>query len=570
MKSPEFKKTVLRGAIALLALFFAQVPFLAAQSLPLDDKARYEKALEAKVDEVLVKLLGPNQAKVVIQAQMDFTRTEQVDVIKGAGADKTDAGGTGAAGTKDEMFKWQSPGTEGQPFNEYLLPGFPTMNSESEGQSYKKQLLFPASMVRKLTVSVIVNKAMSEADAQNMRKVVSEVLGLDSKRGDEFSIIRTPFAPIWRTILNTPESVALIFKYGMLTIMGMISMGIVGVGFLKLATAMNSMAKAQQSHQITMDVGKGGPGAPGAPGAAGAAAAAGGAGGGAGRLDLNVTERRERHMQVEMEPERLFNVKVEQVDFLVNLMSGEDPANITLVAGHLPEEAKTEFLRMLPADVSAEIMANMAQMRFVDPEVVSSIREEVERQLAGAFGGINVVIDALDRVNLKSKREMIASLEAHHPDIAVKVRRRIFLPDDLLKFSDRDVGILATVVKIEDWAMALFDFQPEFREKLKRQLTDKTWAMLEQTMSSGVPPSDKVERAVETVVNSAMKLISEGRVPNPLKEVSPPVAGAMVPAGAVPPGAPAAAAAGAAPETAAAAAGEPQAPVQPPPQGGKV
>ncbi len=516
MKNVLPGKAAVRWAMLLLALFFAQVQFLRAQSLPLDDKAQYEKSLEKKVEDVLTRLLGPNQAKVVVQASMDFSRIEKVDVVKG-GAEKT--------GDKDEMFKWQSPATEGQPFNEYLLPGFPTMNADSENQSYQKQLLFPASFIRKLTVTVVVDKNLGEADVQNVRSVVSEVMGLDVKRGDDIAVIRTSFAPLWRTIWNTPESVALIFKYSLLTLMGIISMIVVAIGFLKLAGAMNTMAKAQQSHQITMDLGKNATGgaAPGGPGGA-----PGGGFGGSGKLELDITERKEKNSQVELDPELVFNVKVDQVDFLVNLMGGEDPANIALVAGHLAEEVKTEFLRMLPPDVSSEVMANMAQTRFVDPEVIATIREELEKQLAGAFGGINVVIDAINKVSLKAKREMITKLEGRHPDIALKVRRRIFLPEDLMKLTEKELGVLATAVKIEDWAMALWDFDQTFRDKLKRQLTEKTWAMLEQTMKYGAPSPDKIEKAVEAVVGSALKLIRDGRVANPLKEPAPGAQGAGI------------------------------------------
>ena len=65
--------------------------------------------------------------------------------------------------------------------------------------------------------------------------------------------------------------------------------------------------------------------------------------------------------------------------------------------------------------------------------------------------------------------------------------------------------------------MALWDFDSAFKAKLKAQLTDKTWMMLEQTMKYGVPSQDKIERAVEAVVSSALKLIKDGRVVNPLQ-----------------------------------------------------
>jgi hypothetical protein len=504
MNTENGRKSAFTGAI-LAAALFAFAAGAAAQSLPLDDKARYEKALEQKTDEVLLKLLGPNQAKVAVQAAMDFSRTEKVEVT------------TNANDKKDDLFKWQGGSSEaGQPFNEYLLPGFPSMGAaEPENRTYQKQLIFPASFIKRLTVTVIINKTLSEPEAQNVRTVVSEVLGLDPKRGDELSVIKAPFAPIWRTIWYTPEAVGLVFKYGILSLIGIISMIVVAVGFLKLAAAMNTMAKAQQSHQITMDMGKG-------LGAAGAGAGGGGIPGlpGSEKLELISGEKRgpDKGGEGGGQEDRFFNVRPEQVDFLVNLMSGEDPANISLVAGHLHDDIKSDFLRKLPPDLSAEVMASMAHMRFVEPEVIATIREELERRLSGAFGGVNKVIEALEKVSLKAKREMLEKLERRHPDVAREVRPHIFLAEDLAKFSEKDMSLVATAVKVEEWAMALWALPAQFKDKLKKQLTEKTWAMLEQTMKYGSPSADKTELAVEGVVTAALKLMNEGRISNPLLE----------------------------------------------------
>lgn len=497
------------GFIFVAALFLAAATVF-SQSLPLEDKARYEKALEQKVDEMLLKLLGPNQAKVSVQASMDFSRTEKVDVTSGGGE-------TGAKG----LFKWQSATADsaGQPLNDYLLPGFPSLGAgESENKSYQKQLIFPSSFIKRLTVTVVLNKTMSETEAQNVRAVVSEVLGLDQARGDALSIIRTPFAPVWRTIWYSPESVSLLFKYGILSIIGIVSMIVVAIGFLKLAAAMNTMAKAQQSHQITMDLGKGMGGMGG-----------GGALPGLDKLELG-GEKKEAAGKSEAaagEP-LLFNVRPDQVDFLVTLMSGEDPSNVALVAGHLPEDVKSGFLRKLPAEVSAEVISNMAQMRFVEPDVISTIREELERRLAGAFGGVEKVLAAISGVSLKAKKNMLESLQRRHPELAGEVRPRVFLQEDLMKFSDRDFSILATSVKLEDWALALNDLTPEFRDRLKGQLPEKTWAMLEQTMKYGAPSAEKAEKAVEDVVSAALKMMREGRIANPLEAQQEAPAGSAV------------------------------------------
>lgn len=480
---------------------------LRSQSLPLDDKARYERSLELKADEVILKLLGPSQAKVVVQASMDFTRTEKVEVVssKAVSADKA------------KMFKWESMAAEGENFSEYLLPGFPALEEESApSQSYQKQMLFPASFIKKLTVTVIINKDMAESEVQAVRNVVSEVLGLDSARGDALAIIKAPFAPFWRTIWYTPDALNLVFKYGVLTLMGIVSMIVVSVGFLKLAGAMNTMAKAQQSHQITMDLGKGAAGGGGLPGSFTP---------GGETLELAGPGRKESPGGEEAGGQELvFNIRPDQVDFLVDLMSGEDPSNVALVAGHMEGGVRSEFLRKLPPDFSSEVISSMATVRFVEADVMMTIKEELERRLAGAFGGVSKVLESLNRVNLRTKKEMLEKLASRHPAIAKDVRAKIFLAEDLVKFSERDLSLLAAAVKPDDWACALWDLPPEFKDKLRNQFAEKAWQILEQTMKYGSPSKEKTDQAIETIVGAALALIKEGKVSSPSEAPAEPAA----------------------------------------------
>ncbi len=488
----------------------------AQSSLPLDDKARYEKSLEVKVEEVLLKLLGPNQAKVVVQASMDFTRTEKLDVTSGSGASGPGMPGFGTGADKTKTFKWENTSSEAQPFNNYLLPGFPSpdLGTASDAKSYQKQMLFPTAFVKKLIVSVIVNKNMTEPEIQSVRTVVAEVLGLDLTRGDELSIIKTPFAPFWKTIWYSPGSLNLVFKYIILTIMGIVAMIVVSIGFLKLAGAMNTMAKAQQSHQITMDIGKGGLGGPGLPGGPLSLGMAGNerAESAASKEDGGGSEARQ---------EVIFNVRPDQVDFLVTLMAGEDPANVALVTSHLDSAIRTDFLKKLPPETSSEVISHMANVRFVDADIVNTIKEELEKRLGSAVGGVGTVIAALDKVSLKAKKAMLETLEKRHPKLAAQVRGQVLLPEDLERFSERDLSVLISNFKLETLASAVWEFTQATRDKIKKQMAEKTWQMVEQTMKYGAPSGESSEKAAEELIAAALKLIKEGRISNPLEDVKP-------------------------------------------------
>lgn len=485
-----------RNKIALVLLILCSLParHLAGQSLPFEDKAKYERALEQKVDEVLVRLLGPNQAKVVVEADMDFTRTEKLEMSSEASPDK------------NNPFKWQGAGGDAQS-GDYLLPGFPAYSvGGGDTKSYNRQLMFPSAFVKRMSVSIIVNRALGDQDAETIRRVVSEMLNLNVRRGDQLSVIKAQFAPLWRTIWYTPEALSMVLKYVMFSLMGIVGMIVVSVGFLKLAGAMNTMAKVQQSHQITMDLGKGA-----MPGSEDSGLTALNGPAGTPKMEGDASSPRGDGEKV------AFSVRPDQVPFLLNLMIGEDPANVALVAEHLAPEVRAEFLKRLPPPFASEVIINMSKIRFVEAEIIATLKDELERRLSGAVGGVDGVLGVIESLTLRAKRSMLSELEKKQPELAVEVRKHIFMPDDLALLSEKDLSIVVSAVKVEEWGPALMELPENVRNKVRSQMAEKTWQMIEQSMSYGEPSPEKIEAAVEGIMEKAAELIKEGRIANPLE-----------------------------------------------------
>lgn len=484
---------VAAGFLALFPLAGITGPCAAAaQGLPFEEKGRYERALEQKADEVLVRLLGPNQAKVVVEATMDFSRTEKMEVSSGESREKS------------SMFKWRVAGGEAQS-GDYLLPGFPDLAAgPQENKSYSRQMVYPAVFVKRMAVSVILNRDLAAADAENIKKVVSEILMLDPGRGDRLSVIKAPFAPVWRTVWYTPEAVGMVFKYLLMALMGIIGVIAVSVGFLKLAGAMSTMAKVQQSHQITMELGKG--------------AEPGGEGSDIPGLDARQEKPRLAGQEagVRQDGEKVrFNVRPDQVPFLIRLMTNEDPANVALIAGNLPPEVRAEFLKGLPPAFASEIILHIAKIRFVEPEVIVTLKEELERRLNGAVGGLEEALAVIESISIRARRDMLSELERKQPELAAEVRRKIFMPEDIAKFNDREASLIAGAVKVDEWAAAMFELPDPARQKIKSQMAERTWLMIEQAMSYGAPSASKVEEALERVAEVVGGLMKEGRISVP-------------------------------------------------------
>ncbi|MFA6030035.1 MAG: ATP-binding protein [Elusimicrobiota bacterium] len=490
LKPPKFPALARAGAAALLLLL---LPFggraLAQQpqtALPIEEKARYEKALQEKAESVLLHLLGPSRARVVVDATLDFTRIERFDVKSGAVSPED----------KNILFLWQNVGA--QVSGPELLPGVPTqdaMAGPSQTRSYERQNSFPSAFVKRLNVILILDRTVDVKQGDELSKIVSDVLDVQPERGDALTVVRAPFAPAWRTIWYTPEAASLLFKYGLISLMTLITLVVVAACFLKLAEAMDSMAQAQ-AHQLQMDFG--GQGQPAAE-------------------EEEEEKKEEGPVEAAVAQTKIvFNVRPEQVDTLNVLLRGQDAENIALVTAHLPPDTKKAFLAKLPPSVYGTVLAQLGRVRFVDQEMVATIKEELERRLESAIGGSANLFDMLESSTLPEKRELLKLLEAQDPELARQVRAKILLFEDISDIEEKDWSLVLSSVTLEEWAFALYDAPEELVTALKAQMLPKTWSILSQLMQVGRPSEAAVEKAHERIVAAVAKLVADGRITNPV------------------------------------------------------
>lgn len=483
-----------RKALASLALFFllGMLPTRAkaqSQGLPIDDKAKFERALEEKAESVLLRILGPNRFRVVVDATLDFTRIEKFEVKAGAAL-----GGE----EKNALFLWQNIGA--QSGSQELLPGIPSPETAPGfgAKSYEKQNSFPASFIKHLKVTVVLDRTVSKEMDDDLIKSVKELLNLQEER-DDLTITRAPFAPPWKTIWHTQESVSLLFKYAVVSLMTLITLVVVAACFLKLASAMDSVAQAQ-AHQLQMDFGQGKEGGEG-----------GGAEGGKKKEGEEDEEEAEGGTQ-----KVVFNIRPDQVETLAELLRGQDAENVALVTAHLSSDVKKLFLSQLPPSTYSQVLLHLSRIRFVEQEVVSAVKEELERRMDSAVGGRSNLLELIDTSDLRSKRELLSMLEATDPDLYAAARERILLFEDLSDLEEKDWSLVLSVVTLEEWAFALYEAPELLVEALRGQMLPKTWAILAQMMQVGRPSEVAVMKTHDRIVKAVVKLIADGRITNPV------------------------------------------------------
>ncbi|MBI4425530.1 MAG: hypothetical protein HY554_17495 [Elusimicrobia bacterium] len=471
-----------------------------AQSLPLDDKNRFEKALEEKAESVVMKILGPNKAKVVLDASLDFTRTERFELTAGKGKEEDEKTGSPA------LFAWQNLSAQSAGPTEFL-PGIPVGGSSpgmNPPQSYERKAGFAPSFVKRLSITLIFDKSVPAKARDEITPILQDILEFDPER-DTMRIVEASFAPLWRTVWHSPDSFSMIIRYSLLTLMALITLSVVAFCFIKLANAMEAMASAQSDYGMDLSAED--------QGGAGAQAALEAEEPGEGKKEEDEEETKDEDAIV-------IEVKDQQVSTLINLIRGESAENVALVVAHLADDRRKEVLAKLPRDIEAQVLVWLSEVRFVEPELVQAIKEEIERRLSTAVGGLDRVFAIIDAADPPAKKEMLEALKVSNPELAQAVRSRVLFLEDLIRLGSQDWALLMGRIRLEDWAVALKDAPSELRTILRGNMMPKTWAILEQTMGSIAFAPDRVAEAHTAILGEVWKMIQSGLIANPLDAAS--------------------------------------------------
>ena len=465
------------GASGLSSLSHAQA------YLPVEDKIKYEAALERKAQEVIVNILGPGRARVLVEAAVEKPREPQ------------------PVAAPKQTVQWVDTSQSPPPGAQQILPGFYTAPQETERPKPQSPTVFLPFLVKKISVNVVLDKDVSSAQAANIAVVLSGMLNLDQSRGDGVNVVRAPFMPVWSAMLTDPGIINMLARYGLISVIVIISMIILAAAVIRLAGAVSLMAGPQQAHKIEMDFSgrtssvpeaAGGAELPGGPAGEAGPEAAAGAGGGA-----------------------VFDVKVGQVPLLKYMLEREEPANIAVIVSRLPPDARKALMGAFDRKLASRIMLNMATVRFVEPEIVAEIKEELERKLNGAVGGMPRVIEFMGEMGLKAKKDMIKIFEAEEPALAAELRSRVLLDDDVAALSDKDLSMLLSALTPADWSDAMPALRDDFKARIKTGMPERSWQIIEQNARFNAPSAERAEAGLEKLVASAERLIKEGKITRP-------------------------------------------------------
>jgi flagellar motor switch protein FliG len=206
---------------------------------------------------------------------------------------------------------------------------------------------------------------------------------------------------------------------------------------------------------------------------------------------------------------------------LLSYVQYEHPQTIALVLAHIPSALASSILSGLAPEVQSEVAHRIAVMDRTSPDVIRQVEHALQRKLStvlqpdelSAVGGLEPLVDIINRSDRTTERLILEALEARSPEIAEEIRRRMFMFEDIVNLDDRSVQLVLRQVEPADLATALKGVGEEVRDKVTGNLSERGRDnLLEEIDLLGPVKVKMVEESQQKIVSVIRSLEDSGQI----------------------------------------------------------
>ncbi|HVX61432.1 MAG TPA: FliG C-terminal domain-containing protein, partial [Pirellulales bacterium] len=128
-------------------------------------------------------------------------------------------------------------------------------------------------------------------------------------------------------------------------------------------------------------------------------------------------------------------------------------------------------------------------------------------------GGVESVAEILNVTDRATERSLLENLAQEDPDLVEEIRRLMFVFEDIVKFSNKDVQQLLKNVESSQLAMALKGASDELKEKILSNMSMRAADLLREEMEYlGPVRLSAVEQVQQQIVDVVRRLEDAGEI----------------------------------------------------------
>lgn len=205
---------------------------------------------------------------------------------------------------------------------------------------------------------------------------------------------------------------------------------------------------------------------------------------------------------------------------LVNFIGNEHPQTIALILSYLDPEQAAMVLGALPQEKQADIAKRVATMETTSPEIIKEVEAVLDQKLSTVVeekfttaGGVQAIVDILNRVDRGTERIILETLEQEDPELADDIRNRMFVFEDINILDDMAIRRILREIETKELAKALKGSSDELLNRIFRNMSQRAGEMLKEEMDFlGPIRLREVEEAQQNIVRTVRRLDEAGEI----------------------------------------------------------
>jgi flagellar motor switch protein FliG len=213
------------------------------------------------------------------------------------------------------------------------------------------------------------------------------------------------------------------------------------------------------------------------------------------------------------------HLKTVDPKLLAGFIKGEHPQTIAIIVSHLEHQKASQVLGYLPEQLQFEIITRIANIEAVPPDLIREVDEVLSKELSTIrnrgrqIGGVAVVAEILNHSDRRTGDSILQYLDETDSDMAEKVRKLMFVFEDLLHVNDAGIRELLKEVRNEELTIALKTASEDLKAKIFKNLSQRASQMLQEDMGMlGPSRLSEVENAQQAILVVARRLEKEGKL----------------------------------------------------------
>ena len=205
---------------------------------------------------------------------------------------------------------------------------------------------------------------------------------------------------------------------------------------------------------------------------------------------------------------------------IINFLQNEHPQTIALILSYLRPKQAADVIGALVPDKQAEVARRIALMEGTSPEVIKEVEKVFEKKLSALMtedftqaGGVDAIVEILNVVDRATEKHIIETLEVEDIELAEEIRRRMFVFEDILMLSNRDVQNVLKEVDNKELGIALKGCTDELKMHIFGNMSKRLASMIQEDMDfMGPIRRSDMEESQQKIVNIVRRLQESGEI----------------------------------------------------------